>query len=321
MNTKGLIASARGRPEESLALIRRSLEVALENDTPSAALRAYTNLAGSLWPFVMAGLHGSIRRDRYGAPARLERPRMVRARMQIVGHQSLSGAWDDVLSTMREALESDDPGVRAGLEGVALGAMEVASNRGDVDEVNRFFATCWDDYSASDDVQARAIYAVVRAVAADANGERRQALVFAREAFDLRDALSHRHGAVKWSYPIAVSTALNMGDIGAAEELVSTVEAWKPGQVSPLMRAMTERFRACLAPDEPETDASVDAATGLLREIGAPFHRACTMLDHAPMARRQGDGRRRTAPHGGEGVRNCGPSPGLQGSTRSPRVV
>ncbi len=281
MNTKGLIASARGRPEESLALIRRSLEVALENDTPSAALRAYTNLANEMYE-----------RDRYDESTRLDLDAIAMARrlgwsgpewfarMQIVGHQSLSGAWDDVLSTMREALESDDPGVRAGLEGVALGAMEVASNRGDVDEVNRFFAI-WDDYSASDDVQARAIYAVVRAVAADANGERRQALVFAREAFDLRDALSHRHGAVKWSYPIAVSTALDVGDIGAAEELVSTVEAWKPGQVSPLMRAMTERFRACLAPDEPETDARFKSATGLLREIGAPFHRACTMLDHA----------------------------------------
>jgi tetratricopeptide (TPR) repeat protein len=281
MNTKGLIASARGRPEESLALIRRSLEVALENDTPSAALRAYTNLANEMYE-----------RDRYDESTRLDLDAIALARrlgwsgpewfarMQIVGHQSLSGAWDDVLSTMREALESDDPGVRAGLEGVALGAMEVASNRGDVDEVNRFFAI-WDDYSASDDLQARAIYAVVRAVAANANGEQRQALVFAREAFDLRDALSHRHGAVKWSYPIAVSTALDVGDLGAAEELVSSVEAWKPGQISPLMRAMTERFRACLAPDEPETDARFKSATGLLREIGAPFHRACTMLDHA----------------------------------------
>ncbi len=202
------------------------------------------------------------------------------ARAQIIGHQFLAGNWDDVLDTMREALESDDPGVKAGIEGIAWGAMEVARNRGDVDGVNRFFAI-WDDYSDSDDVQIQAIYAVVRAIVADANGDAAQALALARLAFDLRDALSHRHGAVKWSYPIAVQAALAIGDLAAAEELVSTVEGWKPGQISPLMRAMTERFRARLAPDEPETDARFKSATGLLREIGAPFYRACTMLEHA----------------------------------------
>src|SRR6185436_7903878 len=60
-NTKGLIASSNGRPEESLALIRRSLEIALENDTPSAALRAYANLANEMFE-----------RDRYDESTRLD---------------------------------------------------------------------------------------------------------------------------------------------------------------------------------------------------------------------------------------------------------
>ncbi len=281
MNTKGLIASARGRPEEALALIRRSLEVGLENDTPSAALRAYFNLANEMFE-----------RDRYEESTRLDLDAIALAqrlgwsgpewfaRMQIIAHQFLSGSWDEVLITMREALESEDPGVRAGIEGIAWGAMEVARNRGDVEEVNRCFAV-WEDHSDSDDLQARAIYAVVRAIAAEANGDVRGTLGFAQEAFDLRDALSHRHGAIKWSYPIAVDAALKLGDLAAAEALVSTVEGWKPGQISPLMRALTERFRARLAPSEPETDGRFKSATGLFREIGAPFYRACTLLEHS----------------------------------------
>ena len=281
MNTKGLIASSHGRPEEALALIRRSLEIALENDTPSAALRAYANLANEMFE-----------RDRYDESTRLDLDAIALAhrlgwsgpewfaRMQIVGHQVLSGAWDDVLDTMREAMESDDPGVRAGLEGIAWEAMEVSRNRGEVGEVNRYFAI-WQDHSDSDDVQARAIYAVVRATAAEARGDRRQAHSFAREAFDLRGSLGRRHGTVKWSYPIAVDTAIQLGDLAFAEELVSTVEGWKPGETSPFMHAMAMRFRARLAPDAPEADGRFKSATGLFREIGTPFYQACTMLEHA----------------------------------------
>ena len=45
LNTKGIILSSKGRPYEGFGLLRFSLEVALENDKPSAALRAYNNLA------------------------------------------------------------------------------------------------------------------------------------------------------------------------------------------------------------------------------------------------------------------------------------
>jgi hypothetical protein len=142
-------------------------------------LRAYANLSNEMYE-----------RDRYDESTRLDLDAIAMARrlgwsgpewfarMQIVGHQVLSGAWDDVLDTMREAMESDDPGVRAGLEGIAWEAMEVARNRGEVGEVNRYFAI-WQDHSDSDDVQARAIYAVVRATAAEARGDRQQAHGFA----------------------------------------------------------------------------------------------------------------------------------------------
>jgi tetratricopeptide (TPR) repeat protein len=56
LNTKGLIAGTSGRHEEELALLKRALEIALENDEGSAAMRAYVNLS-----HVMTG------RDQYDA--------------------------------------------------------------------------------------------------------------------------------------------------------------------------------------------------------------------------------------------------------------
>ena len=43
LNTKGLILSARGRPEEGWLLVQHALEVALAHDLSSAAVRAYSN--------------------------------------------------------------------------------------------------------------------------------------------------------------------------------------------------------------------------------------------------------------------------------------
>ena len=45
VNTKAMILSNRGRIGEAGALVRYALEVALEHDIPSAALRAYNNVA------------------------------------------------------------------------------------------------------------------------------------------------------------------------------------------------------------------------------------------------------------------------------------
>src|SRR5262249_32856367 len=47
--TKGVLLAARNRIEEALALIRHSLAVALDNDLPNTALRAYINLGAFMY--------------------------------------------------------------------------------------------------------------------------------------------------------------------------------------------------------------------------------------------------------------------------------
>ena len=69
LNTQGLIASWGGRSEQSLALLKHALELALEHDLAAAALRAYNNLGDLL-----------DRRDRYEEAIELHRSGLALAR-------------------------------------------------------------------------------------------------------------------------------------------------------------------------------------------------------------------------------------------------
>src|SRR5437762_486180 len=105
LNTKAIILIAHERPREGLTLLRYALEVALEHDKPSAALRAYYNLADSL-----------ARGDRFEEGAETARDGLALARR--VGNRYLEwsfmaqmyapfalGEWDEVLA-MRSGLPS-----------------------------------------------------------------------------------------------------------------------------------------------------------------------------------------------------------------------
>ncbi|MDP9342775.1 MAG: hypothetical protein M3Q23_11935 [Actinomycetota bacterium] len=68
------------------------------------------------------------------------------------------------------------------------------------------------------------------------------------------------------------------------QELLTTLDAFLPAQVSPFVRALSERIRARLAAADGEVDAveaRFKAAAGLFREIGVPFFLAQTLTEHA----------------------------------------
>jgi class 3 adenylate cyclase/tetratricopeptide (TPR) repeat protein len=281
MNTKGLLASSNNRPEESLALIRRSLDVALENDVPSAALRAYVNLANEMFE-----------RDRYDDAYRLDLEALTLCRRigwsnmewfvqaHVAGHLWQTGGWDELLAMMRQAPSADEePAVRGGIEGISSAAIRAAGERGLTDEAVAFWDV-WDRYDDSADVQVRAVYLQTRAAVANVTGDHASALADAGTGFDLRGMLDKRHSAVKFSYVEGVEAALALGDTEAAKGFVSQVEGWQPGHVSPFMRALTDRFRARLDPASPDTDGRFKRAAGLFRELGTPFYLACTLFEH-----------------------------------------
>jgi hypothetical protein len=136
------------------------------------------------------------------------------------------------------------------------------------------------DYDDSADVQIRGVYDVGRATIANTSGDHRAALRYTRDVFGRVGTLNPRHSAIKFAYVEALEAGLTAGDRDACEWFLSTVEGWRPGSVTPYIRAMTDRFRARLDPASDETEGRFKRAAGLFREIGTPFYLGCTLLEH-----------------------------------------
>ena len=130
-------------------------------------------------------------------------------------------------------------------------------------------------------MQTRGSYLVACAIVANATGDHQTALDHSRAAFALAETLSARHSVIKYAYLQGMEAGLASGDREASGWFLSTVEGWSPGSVTPLIRAMTDRFRARLDPSSDETEGRFKRAAGLLRELGTPFYLACALLEHS----------------------------------------
>jgi class 3 adenylate cyclase/tetratricopeptide (TPR) repeat protein len=273
LNTKHLILSARNRPEESLAVLERALAIALENDEPTAATRAFANLS-----------NGMLERDRIDDALSYQRRGLeLSARLGfrgswgfLQGHLATSmwlrGDWDEAVAAfeaMDDPESSADALVSAGV--ASTGMIPLFLARGELERA-RDLLRVWAGGEESADVQARAsalaAFAAVRLAEGDAEAARRGA----REAFDLGFAVA-------------------LGDLTGPEEVLSVVEAHPLGLLAPLLRAQASRYRARLnaargLPDGVE--AGYKTAAGMLREMGSPFFLAVVQAEHGTWLSGQG---------------------------------
>jgi class 3 adenylate cyclase/tetratricopeptide (TPR) repeat protein len=287
LNTYGLIATWGGRLEMGLALTGHSLKLALEHDLPTPALRAYNNLGDSL---------GS--RDRYDEALAYHDSGIALARR--VGNRqwewqlliestyplALTGRWDEAMERVRDV---PDPQLGAlSIPPVFLVVIEAA--RGNIVDIQRFLSLL-PSIESSRDVQIRAILASIHAVALRAEGRGADALAAGEEAFDGRPVLSTSHQAVKLGFVEAVEAAFGLGKLDKVEQLVATVEALRPGEIAPFVRAQTLRFRARLAAAQDSHDGvepGFKQAESIFREFGIPFWLAVTQLEHGEWLLDQG---------------------------------
>jgi predicted ATPase len=290
LNTKGLILDAQGRRNEGSVLVRYALTVALEHDKPSAALRAYYNVA-----------HGLGGADRYEEAANTVRQGLAYARK--VGNRYFEwmflsftyplfalGAWDDVLA-MRAGLPTEDwTEARVAFGSALADAVPVCVHRGRVDEA-KGMAGALTELGHSADVQERACYGLARAHILVAEGNGVEALREAQSVFAERDALGIDHDAVREAFVLALGAAVELGELQKAAELLTVVEQHAPGQRSQFLNATVARFRAQLAArdeDAEEADRLFEGAGGLFHELKMPFYLAVTRLEHAEWLVSQG---------------------------------
>ena len=287
LNSKGMILSARDRSQEALALLRYSLQVALEHDKPSAALRAYYNVADSL-----------MRVDRYEEAANAVRDGLVLARR--VGNRYWEwlllgqvyplfalGRWDEALTVRAELPEEKWTDARQAFSGLASTGVLVHVHRGDLEEASRF-VRLFADFEASSDVQEQASWRCGEAGLLLAGGNAAEALRVAGEAFRVRETMGVTVEYVKEAFALALEAALQLDDIATAEELITAVDGLPPGRYPQFLRAQSRRFKARLAEDPPEAERHFKGAAGLFRELAVPFYLAVTELEHAEWLLEQG---------------------------------
>jgi hypothetical protein len=272
---------ARGRPHEGLALLTYALQVALENDLPTAALRAYANLSDSL-----------CRRDRYEEALEQDRLGLALARkvgnrvfeLRLIGEVTyalfLTGRWEEETGLVAEIPEHEASFSAIG--GLLGSLLEIYVARGNPGEARKLLARLA-DFGTSADVQEHAVHAAARAALLHAEGRHADAIAAGEAAFQARGELGADHQAVKGGFIWAVEAALTLGDLARVGELLAAVEALPAGHCPPLLQAQAARVRARLVAARGERDgveAGFKGAAGMLRELGVPFWLAVTLLEH-----------------------------------------
>jgi tetratricopeptide (TPR) repeat protein len=292
VNTKAMILSNRGRNGESGALVRYALEVALEHDIPSAAFRAYNNVADL-----------EARGDRFEAAATGYRDGLALARR--VGHrqqewlflgqtypQFMLGLWDEALSEVAEIPEDIFSQTRFPFVSFLGNSVAILAHRGELDEADRLCRR-YTDLRESADVAERATYGWAHSTLLFAQGRMPEALAAAEAAWALRDGVGISSEGIKEAFAVAVAAALAAGDMGAVERLLRAVEDGRPGRVPQLLRAQVLRFRgrvAAAAGDGEQAERLFRGAAGLFRELATPFPMAVTLLEHGEWLAAQGHG-------------------------------
>ena len=287
LNSYGVIATFGGRPETAQAVTAHSLKVALEHDLPTPALRAYNNLGD-----------GFARRDRYEealpyhtsgiALARKVGNRLWERQLLMESSYTLmmTGRWDEALAALAEIPESE----LGALPLPAQTQVEIETARGRFTEARRALSF-FDHFADSVDVQQRGLYDSAAAIVLRAEGDPERALAAAERTLDLMSVMGASHQTVKIGFAQGVEAALTLGRLDEAEALVSRIDALRPGELVPFLRAQSSRFRARLGAARDESDgveARFEDAERILREFGIPFWLAVTELEHGEWLVEQG---------------------------------
>jgi len=192
------------------------------------------------------------------------------------------GEWDEAASVL--APVDDDEWLHAPI--IWRFAGWVAALRGDA-EASAAAVAALAEVTFGDDVQAQAATCVLRALAASAAGNDREALSEALAALEHRDEIGIGHETQRWAWPMAFRAARGFGDTGTLHLLRAMLDSYPVGHVPPVLRAQGAFGAALMARDEGDPGATVAIASALeeVREVGNPYqlgHALCDFAEACP---------------------------------------
>ncbi len=264
--------------QESEALLKQSLEVALENGVVEQAGIDYFWLSDRCFQEdsyveALGYLDQALALTR-----RLgDRPSEWSVLAERTYPLFMLGRWDEALDTAEEFTQDQ---VDAGGTVLSLlqSAVEIYLNRGEVDGARRVFSM-FAALAESSDLQERSCYLASQASLVRAEGRPREALADGEAAIEAGRTLGIAAQAVKQGVVEAVEAALALGETAKVEELLALVDAVPPGTRPPYLDAQTRRFRARLDADP----SGFPSAAAAFRELGLPFWLGVTLLEHGEL--------------------------------------
>jgi class 3 adenylate cyclase/tetratricopeptide (TPR) repeat protein len=279
LNTKALILSARGRPEEAWLLMRHALEVALTHDLSTAAIRGYINSTAlfSMW-----------NREREALELTLEGLELARK----VGDRDSEGWLENWVRSIRSTLGEWDAVMADDHPPEAEGRMDVfnyasvvpiLAARGELEEARRRLEAVR-PFADTEEAQNIAGFKATEALVLIAEGRSREALSAAEDAISVRADMAGGLTTLGGGYMIALEAAFALGDDAKADQLLAIVEHLPPGELSPFLRAIGARFtaqRAARGGDGDTAEAGFSTAARIFREIEYSFDLAVVLLEHA----------------------------------------
>ena len=284
LNSKAVIAARSDRLHEARILLEGALELALEHDLPTAALRVYNNLAVVL---ENADLPTSNQLDDVERALELARRAGERAwewnfLVGYAGALAEAGHWDEALSYAAEiekTAETENP------QGLALAlAAPIHCARG-APEQARQLLTRHAAIADSGNPDYALTYKIIEAGVVRAEGGPREALAIAESALaEAGERFTH------WIFKAVVTEALTAaaacGDTDTIRRLVDSLEELPPGKLTPYLRAVRARFRAQIDPEQ--ADALFEETERIFTELERPFDLSVVRLEHAEWLTGQG---------------------------------
>ena len=295
LNTKGLVLAARGRREESLALLKHALQVALDNDLPVPVTRAYINLSHQMSEHML--LDEALAYQTAGI-AFARRAGIRWAEWWLLGHLAHTyerlGDWDQAERVAAEIPDpEEEPQATFNARDAAWTLVLIDIARGREDRVRDLIAKYWISRVDATDVQTSVTAAALVGMLELMEGRPREALERTELGLARIDQLGVNHPAARDCWITAMSAALELGDLDAARRVFAAVDDLPAGHVHSYLRAHLARFRAALdaeAGDELRASANYRAAASGLGEVPCSFERAVVQAEHYEWLVRTGHG-------------------------------
>jgi class 3 adenylate cyclase/tetratricopeptide (TPR) repeat protein len=277
--SRGILLNQTGRRSESVAYYREAARLAEQGDNGATWGRALLNLADVLAvddpeAAVDVARTAVVHLRRTG-----DRLRLAGAVLNLGFALLVLGDWDGAVNTVSASVEAD------GLHDIDLLTIFrawLAALQGDADTAETLLAGLHDT-RASEDPQDQTAFASADAFTAAARGQTHVALRHARAALAMTEILGINADQMQWAWPLACRAAHELGDTVSTHELLGLIDAHRPGEVGPMLRAERDLVRARLAAagGGPDAGPSFEQAIGTLRSMSTPYHLAHGLLDHA----------------------------------------